>query len=109
MGVSLEALRKFVALDPEDGTMRFALGQKLYEEVKTPEGLAEAVGHLRAANAKSPGHCATYYVLGCALVDFGARDEAVEVLKRGYDLVVAMPEAEGHDLAPAIQELLDTI
>ena len=106
MALDVAKLRKLVALDENDPLSRFALGKKLFEFEPSPEALAEAVGHLRFANANAPEHLATYHVLGQVLVKLGRNDEARDVFERGVARAEAVGEGMGRDLAPAMRELL---
>lgn len=102
--MTLETLQKLVALDPADPLSRFALGKKLYE---TSQNLPEAAEHLRYANRHDPSHLATYVVLAKCLIALGHREEARDVLRRGLPRAAAVTPGMGHDLAPAMQALLD--
>lgn len=107
MAIDIAALRAFVDMDPDDAMMRFALGQKIHEEVKTPAGLAEALGHLRFAWSKDSRNAVYGYTLGQALLESGDEDQAREVLEAAFERASAARDSEGHDLAPAIRELLE--
>lgn len=107
MAIDLSALRAFVDADPDDAMMRFALGQKLHEEVRTPDGLREAVDHLRFAWSRDGRNAVYAYTLGQALLEIGEEAEAREVLEAAYERASAARDSEGHDLAPAIRELLE--
>ena len=109
MGMDLATMRKLVAMDENDPLSRFALGRKLFETDPSPEALREAAGHLRFANAKSPGHLATYHVLGQVLLRLGEKDEARRVLEEGCRRVAAAGGGMGRDLGPAMQELIDAM
>ncbi len=109
MALQINDLRNLIKLDPEDPTLLFALGLKLYEEDKTPTGLAEAIDHLRKANQIAPRHGATYYVLAMALVDAREIEEARALLQRGILMVNDLPTVEGHDLIPSMQDLLESL
>lgn len=101
--MTLETLRKLVALDPADPLSRFALGKKLYE---TSQNLPEAADHLRFANAADPSHLATYLTLAKCLTALGHRDEARAVLRTGLPRCEAVTEGMGRDIAPALRDLL---
>jgi Flp pilus assembly protein TadD len=105
MAMDIAKLRKLVSLDEKDPLSRFALGKKLFE---TGE-IAEAVDHLRFANAAAPQHLATYHILSQALIQLGKSDEAREVLNAGIPKVMSVGEGMGRDLGPAMQKLLDTL
>ena len=55
--------RKLVALDEDDPSSRFALGQALFQAGDV-EVFREAAEHLLSTNANAPDHLATYHVLG---------------------------------------------
>jgi len=110
MAMDLATFRKLVALDPNDPLSRFALGKKLWEEQgSSAEALSEAAEHLRFANAKSPGHLATYHVLGQVLLKLGLNEEARGVLNAGIERVAGVGEGMGRDLGPAMRQMLDGI
>ncbi|HEX8913079.1 MAG TPA: hypothetical protein VF796_12015 [Humisphaera sp.] len=112
MALSLEKLRKLLAIDPADPLSRFALGKKLAEVAGTadapdePAALAESADHLRAANAAAPTHLATYHVLGQVLLRLNRRDEAKDVLTRGLERASLVTEGMGRDLAPLMRQML---
>jgi cytochrome c-type biogenesis protein CcmH/NrfG len=106
VALDVAKLRKLVALDENDPLSRFALGRKLFETATTPEALQEAATHLQFANAKSPQHLATYYILGQVLTKLGRTDEARKVFEAGIVRAEAVGEGMGRDLAPAMRELL---
>ena len=106
MAMDEAKLRKLVALDPADPLSRFALGRKLAENADTR---AEAVDHLRFANAHAADHLATYHVLGQALMDLGRTAEARTVLTAGYARAARVTEGMGRDLAPAMAAMLDAL
>lgn len=103
MPMTVEKVRKLVALDPGDSLSRFALGKKLYE---VSENLPEAAEHLRFANRASPGHLATYHILAKVLKALGERDEMRLVLEAGIQRVQSVGEGMGRDLGPAMLEML---
>ena len=74
----------------------------------SPE-LAEAAEHLSFANQKSPGHFATYHILGGVLIRLHRTDEARRVLTEGVRRVAAVGEGMGRDLGPAMQKMLDGV
>jgi tetratricopeptide (TPR) repeat protein len=104
--MTVDALRKLLALDPNDALSRFALGRKLYE---SSQNLPEAVEHLRFAHRKDPSHLATYLILGRALAATGDRAGAVAVLESGYSRASLVTEGMGRDLAPAMSDLIDQL
>jgi Flp pilus assembly protein TadD len=106
MALDVEKLRKLVALDENDPLSRFALGKKLFE---TGDNLEEAASHLRFANERSPGHLATYHILGQVLMKLGQNDEARRVLATGMERVAGVGEGMGRDLGPAMQALIERI
>jgi predicted Zn-dependent protease len=107
MPLDIPTARKLVAIDPSDPLSRFTLGLKLFELDPTAQNLAEAAEHLRFANARNPGHLATYHVLAQVLIKLGHYDEARQILQSGIPRANAVGEGMGHDLAPAMQALLD--
>jgi predicted Zn-dependent protease len=109
MAMDLNTFRKLVSLDPEDPLSRFALGKKLAEVGQSNAELEEAVEHLTFANQKSPGHLATYHVLGGLLVRLGRKDEARRILSEGIPRVGEVGGGMGHDLGPAMQHMLEDL
>ncbi len=109
MSIDLETLRSAVEADPADPMMRFALGQKLYDEVQTREGLAEAAEHLRYAWAHGRENAVYGYKLGLVLADLGETEEARTVLGAALERARAANDAEGHDLVPAIEDALGSL
>jgi hypothetical protein len=109
MAMDVAKLRKLVALDENDPLSRFALGRKLFETSEAPADLAEAAEHLRFANEKSPGHLATYHILGQVLIKLRQTDQAKQVLQAGIARVAGVGEGMGRDLGPMMQQLLEGI
>ncbi|HET6249140.1 MAG TPA: hypothetical protein VFE47_15710 [Tepidisphaeraceae bacterium] len=111
MALDLPTLRKLLAFDPNDPLSRFALGRKLAEVATggdSPE-LAEAAEHLLFANQKSPGHLATYHILGQVLIRLNRNEEARRVLEEGIARVAGVGEGMGRDLGPAMRQMLDSL
>ena len=108
--MDLPTLRKLVALDENDPLSRFALGKKLFEVAGGAGGdramLEEAARHLTFANERSPGHLATYHILGQVLIQLGRKDEARRVLEAGVQRVAGVGEGMGRDLGPLMEEML---
>ena len=109
MPLDIPTARKLVALDPNDPLSRFTLGLKLFELAPTPENLNEAAEHLRFANGRNPSHLATYHILAQVLIKLGHYDHARTVLQAGIPRALNVGEGMGHDLAPAMQSLLDAL
>jgi len=105
MALDVAGFRKLVALDENDPLSRFALGQALFQEGNI-EVLPEAAEHLLFANAKAPHHLATCHVLGQVLIKLGRSSEARDVLSAGCEKAEAAGVGMGHDLGPAMAELL---
>ena len=105
IALDLARIRKLVALDEDDALSRFALGQALFREGGS-EALNEAAEHLMFANAKDPDHLATYHMLGQVLIKSGRNSEARDVLSAGCEKAEAAGFGMGHDLGPAMAELL---
>ena len=108
MALDLPKLRRLVALDQQDALSRFALGRKLSESSDATE-LSEAVEHLQFANRKSPDHLATYHILAKTLIQLDRKEEARSVLDEGIKRAQAVSEGMGRDLAPAMQEMRDSM
>jgi len=108
MPMDLPTLRKLLSMDPDDPLSRFALGRRLAEE---PDAASceEAIEHLRFANARDPGHLATYHVLGQLLIRLGRVDDARDVLTRGLRRAEGLGEGMGRDLGPAMEALLNAL
>jgi hypothetical protein len=111
MALDLPTLRKLVSLDPNDPLSRFALGRKLAEIATGPDApaLSEAAEHLTFANQNSPGHLATYHILGDVLIRLNRKDEARRVLTEGIRRVSGIGEGMGRDLGPAMQKMLEAL
>ncbi len=109
MPLDLTKLRKLVAMDDSDALSRFALGQALFQQGDSPEPLNEAAEHLLFANAKDPDHLATYHVLGQVLIKLGRKDQARRVLSTGCEKAEAVGVGMGHDLGPAMAQLLEML
>ena len=106
MALGVDGFRKLVALDEDDPLSRFALGQALFKE-GTTEAVTEAAEHLLFANA--PDHLATYHVLGQVLIKLGRNSEARDVLSAGCEKTEAVGVGMGHDLGPAMTDLLRSL
>ena len=107
MPIPIENIRALAEQFPEDPTMRFALGQRLVED-NNSNNLNEAIEHLEFVRKNDPGNAANFLMLGKAYAVKGMEDEAREVLTEGLQKANAMSDA-GHDLIPAIQELLESL
>ncbi len=105
MALDIASFRKLVALDEDDALSRFALGQALFQEGSI-EAFNEAAEHLLFANTKDPDHLATYHVLGQVLIKLGRSSEARGVLSSGCEKAEAVGVGMGHDLGPAMADLL---
>jgi len=108
MALDLVMFRKLVSLDEGEPLSRFALGQALFHEGGI-EALHEAAEHLLFANAKAPAHLATDHLLGQVLIKLGRKDEARTVLEAGSERAADVGVGMGHDLGPAMAELLETL
>jgi len=106
MPLDVAAMRKLVAMDPNDPLSRFALATKLLETDPSDAAVGEAAEHLRFANGKDPAHLATYHLLAQALIRLGRRDEARPVLEEGVRRVTGVGEGMGRDLGPAMEQML---
>ena len=109
MPIDITQFRKLLAMDDSDPLSRFALGQALFKQGQSPKELDEAAEHLRFANSKDPDHLATYLLLGQALIKLGREDEAKAVLQAGSKKAEGVTVGMGHDLGPAMIELLETL
>ena len=108
MALNVDRFRKLVALDEDDPLSRFALGQALFQE-GSAEALHEAAEHLLFANSKAPAHLATYHILGQVLIKLGRDSEARDVLTAGCEKAEAVGVGMGHDLGPAMADLLGSL
>lgn len=104
MPMDVATFRKLVAMDENDPLSRFGLGQALFQ-TGGDDALPEAADHLRFANAKAPGHLATYHILSQVLIRLGETDEARRVLSAGIERVGDIGEGMGRDLGPAMKEM----
>jgi predicted Zn-dependent protease len=75
----IEQFKAVLALDPEDVTVLFGLGQA-YWEADHP---AEAEQVLRRAIALKPDYTAAYHLLGRALEKLGQLAEALRIYEQG--------------------------
>lgn len=107
MPIPIQNIRALVEQFPDDPTMRFALGQRLVED-NNPDDLDEAIEHLEFVRKHDAGNAANFMILGKAYVAKDMEDEALEILMEGLQKANAMSDA-GHDLIPAIQELLESL
>jgi tetratricopeptide (TPR) repeat protein len=74
--------RKMANDDPENELGHFRLGGLLMED----QQLDEAVRSFRRTLELSPQFSKVYQLLGSCLIQLGRRDEAVEILQKGYDV-----------------------
>lgn len=107
MGITIEQVRGLAEQFPEDCAIRFTLGQKLFEQ-GTAEQLTEALDHLEFVHKNDPRNAANDLVYAKALLKAGQPEQAQEVLMAGLGKARAV-SAEGHDLVPAMQELLESL
>lgn len=105
--LTIDDLRRAVTDDPNDAVMRFALAQKLLDEA--PEALRESEEHLRVALRLNPDYLVLYHVLGQALAAQKKENEAINILREGIRRVEETGTAEGHDLKPDMEALLDSL
>lgn len=107
MAIKIEQVRALVEIYPDDCALRFTLGQKLFEEGTEAE-LKEALDHLAFVHKNDARNAANELVYAKALLKANQPDEAREILMAGLAKAKAV-SAEGHDLVPAIQELLESL
>ena len=77
----IAAVARNGAIGKDNALLRFSLGLH-YLNAADP---ARAAPHLRAAVAHDPGYSAAWKLLGRALGETGARDEAREAYRRGIE------------------------
>lgn len=75
-------LEKMLAGGQDNALLRFGLGQAYLKEGET----ARAVEHLRAAVAQDPSYSAAWKLLGKALADGGAIEEAAAAYEQGIGI-----------------------
>jgi uncharacterized protein HemY len=75
----IDQIERLIALDPNDATLYFALGQACLEAGR----FAEAVSALERAIALTPRYTAAYWPLGKALEGAGCLADALAVYERG--------------------------
>ena len=109
MPLGIADFRKLVALDENNPLSRFALGQALFREADNDDMLNEAAGHLRFSNENDPEHLATFLIFAQVLIKLGLDDEARTVLQVGHKKTVGLEMGQGHDLGPAMEDLLESI
>ncbi|MDX1973530.1 MAG: hypothetical protein SFY68_13450 [Candidatus Sumerlaeia bacterium] len=107
MTIRIEQVRQLVALYPDDTALRFTLGQKLVEE-GSPESLAESLEHLEFVRQFDHRNAANALIYGKALIQLGREDEAREVIMEGLQKAYKLSD-HGHDLIPALKELLESL
>ncbi len=108
MPLDIARFRKIVELDRDDPLSRFALGRALFME-GGDDATREAAEHLTFANEKDPTHLATYHILGQALIRLGRHDDARRVLTEGIRRTEGVGHGMGHDLGPAMAELMESM
>lgn len=102
----IQALREFLAEDPEDAFTRFALAA----EYRKRGELDEARAFFEGLVADHPDYVGTYYHLGKLYEEVGRTDQAIETYRAGVhvaevqrdhharaELQSALLEAEGFD------------
>lgn len=77
--------------DPDNEMGHFSLGRAYYEAKR----FAEAVPSLRRVLELNPTHSKSFQLLGHSLLELGERDEAITLLKKGYEVA-----AERGDVMP---------
>ncbi len=107
MGITIEQIRNMIEQFPDDCALRFTLGQKLFEE-GTPEQLNEALVHLNFVHKNDPTNAANDLTYAKALFKANQEEKAHEVLMAGLQKAYSLT-AEGHDLVPAIKELMESL
>jgi len=109
MPINISALRELVAMDESDPVARFALGQRLFSESSSRDGVNEAALHLEAAHDLDPNHLATYQVLGQVYIQQNRIEEAREILEEGIRRASREQQGSGHDLVPIMEGLLESL
>jgi tetratricopeptide (TPR) repeat protein len=79
MPLPIDKLERLTEMDPEDPTLRFALGQAYLDAGR----FADAAGALERAVALNPLYTAAYWPLGKALEGAGRLTEALATYERG--------------------------
>ena len=77
----MERFKSLLASGKDNALLRFSLGS----ECLKAGDLAEACVHLRAALEHDPGYSAAWKLLGRALTESGARDDAIAAYRRGIE------------------------
>ncbi|MFQ5798035.1 MAG: tetratricopeptide repeat protein [Bacteroidota bacterium] len=94
-----EALKEFLAQDPNDSFTRYALAMEYVGQHE----LAKAVEQLEDLLGRDRLYVPAYQQLGYLYADFERRDEAIAILQRGIE--VAMSTGDTH----ARSEMLDAL
>ena len=76
-----ERFEALLAAGKDNALLRFGLGLNYLNEGQA----ARAAGHLRAAVAHDPGYSAAWKLLGRALAESGAAEEAREAYRKGIE------------------------
>ena len=77
-----DSLERMLASGQDNALLRFGLGQAYLKE----GNLDAAVEHLRAAVAHDEGYSAAWKLLGKALADGGADEEAIDAYEQGIHI-----------------------
>ncbi|MBX3729562.1 MAG: tetratricopeptide repeat protein [Candidatus Sumerlaeia bacterium] len=109
MPIDIQTLRQVCRVAPDDPVVRFALGQKLFEEDGSGEALREATEHLEFVRDNDARNAAAIYVLAQVYVARGQLDAARETLHAARERIASRADIDGTDLLPQIEALLDEI
>ncbi len=77
--MDISALKKLLEQGQDSVILRFGLGNALFKSGQA----AEAIPHLKAALEFDPDYSAAWKILGKALVETGAKEEAITVYEKG--------------------------
>ena len=78
----IKQFEKVLAMDPNDSTTYFGLGQAYFNEAFYDE----AATTLKKGISLNPEHTASYYLLSQALSKSGKKEELIEILKKGIEV-----------------------
>jgi uncharacterized protein HemY len=99
----IEALKRFLQIDPNDEVAYFGLGKALMDEGQ----FVEAAEHLEKCIQIKPSYSAAYLYLAESLLMIGKKDRARQVCREGHAVSLRNGDLQVTKKIEALQQTLD--
>lgn len=99
----IEALKRFLQIDPNDEVAYFGLGKALMDEGQ----FVEAAEHLEKCIQIKPSYSAAYLYLAESLLMVGKKDRAKQVCQEGHAVSLKNGDLQVTKKIEALQQTLD--